>query len=304
MSGALIGCVVLATCLTMAGPAWAGSTAPSGTRAAPLAVLQMNLCNSGFAGCYSGRSVTAAAAVIRSEAPDLVTLNEVCRDDVAALERALADVHGGGATSSAFQPAFDRSTGGAFRCRNGQPYGIGLVTRRSPSAVGLTSTSGIYPVQDTADTEERAWLCVDAVDFEACTTHLANDDATVAQAQCDYLLHTVIPGMRARGGPARVVLGGDLNLRVGGTPDVRSCVPDDDQRVDDGGVQNVVVTPEFVVASRRALDMGATTDHPGLLITLDRQPPAPASSAGLLATYRRPSSRRPQWCRQRRSVTT
>ena len=269
-------------------------------RAAPRdVVLQMNLCNSGFAGCYTGRSVTAAAAVIRSEAPDLVTLNEICRDDIAVLEQALADVHRGGPTSSAFRPALDRSTGGAFRCRNGQPYGIGLVTGQSSSAGALTSTSGIYPVQDTADTEERAWLCVDAVDFEACTTHLANDDATVAQAQCDYLLHTVMPGVRARGGPARVVLGGDLNLRVGGNPDVRSCVPDDDQRADDGGAQNVVVTPEFVVASRRLVDMVATTDHPGLLITLGRQPRAPASSAGLLATYRRPSPRRPQWWRPR-----
>jgi hypothetical protein len=48
---------------------------------------------------------------------------------------------------------------------------------------------------------------------------------------------------------------------------VRSCLPAGDQRVDDGVVQHVVATPEFVVGSRRTIRM-QTTDHPGLLVTL------------------------------------
>jgi endonuclease/exonuclease/phosphatase family metal-dependent hydrolase len=276
-SGLLTACVALVIGLTTAASAPEAPLMVDPTAGAEVRVLQMNLCNSGFAGCYTGRSVAAAAAVIRDEAPDLVTLNEVCRNDLAALEQAMVDVDHRSMTASAFQPAMDRRTGSAFRCENGQQYGIGLVTRSSPSARGLTSTSGIYPAQDTADPEERAWLCADAVGVEACTTHLANTDAAVAEAQCSYLLDTVIPGVRARGGPAHVVLGGDLNLRAGGSPDLRSCVPNGDLRADDGGVQNVVVTSAFVIASNRAINMDGTTDHPGLLVGLGLAGPGVAA---------------------------
>jgi hypothetical protein len=43
-------------------------------------VLQMNLCDSGHAHCYTGRSVAEAGEVIRAEVPDVVTVNEVCQD--------------------------------------------------------------------------------------------------------------------------------------------------------------------------------------------------------------------------------
>jgi hypothetical protein len=91
--------------------------------------------------------VTAAAAVIRDQAPDLVTLDEVCRDDVSILERALAGSDQVGVTASAFQPARDRCTGAWFRCRDGRPYGIGLVVRLPLPDRGFTSIrSGIYPI--------------------------------------------------------------------------------------------------------------------------------------------------------------
>jgi len=45
--------------------------------------------------------VVEAAAVIRAERADIVTLNEVCRDDVSMLERTLSDVHRGGVVVSA-----------------------------------------------------------------------------------------------------------------------------------------------------------------------------------------------------------
>ncbi len=263
LRGCLVVCSVLVGGLTTAGSSLGLTTVPEGGPG--MRVLQMNLCDSGLAGCYTGRSVAEAAAVIRDEAPDLVTLNEVCRVDVVVLERALAATGRGGATASAFQPARDRRTGDAVRCLDGSPYGIGMVARRSPSARGFTA--GIYPVQDAADPEERAWLCWDAATFEACTTHLANSNPAVARAQCDYLLGTAIPAARARGGPAAVVLGGDLNLRAGGQPDVRSCMPAGYGRADDGGVQHVGVS-DFAIASRETIDMRDTTDHPGLLVTI------------------------------------
>jgi endonuclease/exonuclease/phosphatase family metal-dependent hydrolase len=277
-SGLLIGCAVLVIGLTTAASSPGTPMAFAATVSTRVRVLQMNLCNSGFAGCYTGRSVTAAAAAIRAEAPDVVTLNEVCQNDMALLEKAFADGDHTGATASVFQPALDRRTGAAFRCANGRQYGIGLVTRLPSGSAALISTSGIYPVQDIRDPEERAWVCVDAAGVEACTTHLANSDATVAEAQCRYLFGTAIPGLRARGGPPHAVLGGDLNLQVGGSPDLRSCVPDGDRRADDGGVQNVVATSEFGIASHRAIGMDGTTDHPGLVVTVAYATPRPTSS--------------------------
>jgi hypothetical protein len=264
---ALVWCLsvtaLLVTTLVTAGASWGWPSASDGTR---VRMLQLNLCNSGLAGCFTGQSVALATTLIRDEAPDLVTLNEVCQGDLPVLERALAEVARGDATSWAFQPAHDRRTGDVVRCRDGQPYGIGLVSRRAPLAGD--ATGGIYPVQDSESPEQRAWLCQDVVGYAACTTHLDNGDAAVARAQCDYLLDTAIPDVRARLGNVPVLLGGDLNLPGGGSSDLRSCLHADDQSVDDGGVQHVVASSEFGIVSRRTIDMRATTDHPGLLVTL------------------------------------
>jgi endonuclease/exonuclease/phosphatase family metal-dependent hydrolase len=228
-------------------------------------VLQLNLCDSGIAACYTGRSVTEAAAVIRAEAPDLVTLNEVCQDDVSILQRAL-----GGTAVSAFQAARDRRTGNAYRCRNGRQYGIGVVSRW-PSVPGSSAGAGIYPTQDGEDPEERAWLCLDVAAVPAvavCTTHLAYTKREVAAAQCRYLFGTVVARLRAQDGAAPLVVGGDLNLGSGDSPDLRACLPAGSALVDDGGEQHVVATPEYVVESSRTIDLHDTTDHPGLLVRL------------------------------------
>jgi endonuclease/exonuclease/phosphatase family metal-dependent hydrolase len=237
-------------------------------------VLQLNLCNSGIAGCYTGRSTAAAAAAIRAQVPDVVTLNEVCDDDMPALERALAGAVPGGAAVSRFQAARNGRTGEPYRCRNGRQYGIGIVSRW-PSVPGSVAGGGIYPAQDLDDPEERAWLCVDAAASPAvavCTTHLAYTKREVAGAQCRYLFGTVIAGMRARDGAAPVVLGGDLNLGSGDSPDLQACLPPGSALVDDGGPQHVVGTPEFVVDTFETIDLRGTTDHPGLLVTLGPRP--------------------------------
>ena len=242
-----MGCVVLAAVVAAAAP-WRDGP---GDR---VRVLQMNLCNSGLAGCYTGLAVAAAVDVIRAQAPDVITLNEVCRADVAVLARA------SGAAASAFRHAMDRRTGEAVHCLDGEPYGIAVLTRR-PAKL---TTGGIYPTQDPTGPEQRAWLCLDTTDFAACTTHLDNGNAAVARAQCDYLLGTAFPSMRARGWPAPAVLGGDFNL----LGEVQACLPTGNRRSDDGGVQNVVVSAQFGISSELRIDMRATTDHPGLLVTL------------------------------------
>jgi len=245
-------------------------TSGDGVPVAPVRVLQLNLCNSGIAACYTGRSVVEAASVIHEQIPDLVTLNEICQDDLPALQQALADVIPEGGVVSAFQGAHDRRTGDVYRCRNGQPYGIGLISRW-PSVPGSAAGGGIYQTQDTDDPEERAWLCLGVAASPAinvCTTHLADTKLEVAAAQCSYLFGTVIAHLREVDPAVPVVLGGDLNLGPGDSAPVRSCLPAGSALADDGGVQLVVATPEFVVSDSQRIDLRGTTDHPGLLVTL------------------------------------
>ncbi|HEY7176435.1 MAG TPA: endonuclease/exonuclease/phosphatase family protein, partial [Micromonosporaceae bacterium] len=236
--------------------------------AEPLRVLQMNLCDSGIAGCYTGRSVAEAAGVIRADEPGVVTLNEVCQEDVDALDRAMTIADGGGVVVSAFKSAGDRLTAGPYRCRNGQPYGIGLVVHIVRYR-GYTTSSALYPTQDLNDPEERAWVCLYAIGaFYACTTHLADTSRVIALAQCRYLLNTIVPAVRDRnGGLAPTVIGGDLNLGIAGPQNVEACVPSGYMRRGDGGVQYVIATADLSPASERAIAMHGTTDHPGLLVS-------------------------------------
>ncbi len=262
---------VLAVVVMVGAVALSGGSSATPGPAGPttLRVLQMNLCNSGQAGCYTGRSVARAGAVIRAEAPGLVTLNEVCRDDVAALERVLAEARPGGTVLSAFAAARHGRTGEPYRCLTGQPYGVGLLVSVPAPYRGHTVHSGIYPMQDPVDPEHRAWLCVAVTGaFHACTTHLAYTSAFLALDQCAHLLGTAIPALHRQAGYQPTVLGGDLNLRPGGSPDVRACLPRGYLRAGDGAVQQVVATTDFVVGGRRSIGMAGTTDHASFLVTL------------------------------------
>jgi hypothetical protein len=269
--------VAIGCCLVWAVTSLAGATAASqGSReathlvGASLRVLQLNLCDSGIARCYTGRSVHQAAEVIRAEQPDIVTLNEICRDDLPVLQTALSDAKRGGLITSAFEAAVDRRTAAAFRCRNGQPYGVGVLARVGPQNHGYRLYSEVYPIQDTRDPEQRVWLCLHAIsDFYACTTHLASTSSTVALGQCGYLLHTAIPDLRAQGGQDPMVLGGDFNLSLGGSRGAHACLPPGYRHTTDGGTQYVVDSAGLTVASSRSISMRGTTDHPGLLVDLN-----------------------------------
>ena len=141
------------------------SPAPGRPTRPPLRVLQLNLCDSGYASCYSGRAVPAAAAVFRERRPDLVTLNEICSDDVVIFGAVLDELYPGDTVVRAFRPAYDRRTGSPFLCRNGLPYGIGLLARLPSPHHSYTVDGGLYPAQDVQDPEERAWVCMHAPAF-------------------------------------------------------------------------------------------------------------------------------------------
>ncbi len=257
--------VGIVACLACAAASLTGAPAGNRQPRQPLRVLQMNLCNSGLAGCYTGRSVAQAAAVIRSEAPDVITLNEICENDVTDLAPALAETHRGGTVVHGFRAALHRRTGEVVRCVNDQPYGIGLLAYVPGPAREHQSFGGVYPMQNTGG-EHRVWLCLDAsAAFYACTTHLANGSPSVALAQCIHLLSTAIPAMRAQGRANHTVIGGDLNLSPG---DALPCVPPGYQRVVDGSVQQIFATTDLVIDSSKTIDMGGATDHAGLFVAL------------------------------------
>lgn len=251
-------------------------------------VLQLNLCSSGYAVCWTGRAAPRAAAVIRASVPDAVTLNEACADDVPGLRRALAQAHGrAGSVRTAFAPAADRRTGEPIRCRTGGPYGEAVLVWTPGGAGGVAggiatggiatggiATSGAYRVQDPHQDEQRVWACLPTDRLTVCTTHLTSGRPAVTLAQCTELLHEVLPGVRGGRPGVPVVVAGDLNLvatPAGPGPglapdrDLAACVPaGGGYRHADDGVQHVL-SPDLRPGAVRLLDMARTTDHPGLL---------------------------------------
>jgi endonuclease/exonuclease/phosphatase family metal-dependent hydrolase len=239
-------------------------TAPS------LSVLQLNLCNSGFAlDCYAGgAAVPEAAAVITATRPDAVTLNEICRHDLTLLVAAVRKVAPADRPYWAFQPAYtDRGT--PYPCKNGDQFGNAIVGHVPGRDAAANVRGGRFPMQvDTRIDEQRTWQCVLAAGrYYICTTHLTAHADNVAMAQCRYLMNTAVPGAWAgMGGQAPTIVAGDLNLIRGDTPDVRQCVPPGWSRASDG-VQHVLVSADLAVLSSRSIAM-RRTDHPAWLVTL------------------------------------
>lgn len=262
----LTGCVARRpTAVRFSGPP--DRAASSQPRRTAVRVLQMNLCDSGIAACYTGgRSVLMAASIIRAQRPDIVTLNEVCRQDVSVLNEAMAAAHRGVRIAAAFDPAVDRRTEAPFRCRSGQELGDGVLAV-PPPAVAHRTVAGIYPTQDVSDPEERVWVCIEfATRYSACSTHLASTSVAIALAQCRYFVRFEVPVLRAQASNAPLVFGADLNLPVGNSPGPKACLAHGDERADDGARQDVVASPGVVVGARRVIDMLGTTDHPGLSV--------------------------------------
>jgi Endonuclease/Exonuclease/phosphatase family len=240
-----------------------------------LTVLQMNLCNSGMAGCYQGgRSVPEAAAVIAAVRPDAVTLDEICRRDLTVLGAAMRRVFPADSVVWRFQAVRGRNDV-ISSCVDGDAYGIGIVLRRPPGAAGVVGHGGEYPGQEAQRGERRVWQCLGVIDRDyLCTTHLSAFNRPRALAQCRYLMTRAIPGTQHRlGGYLPTVVGGDLNLPDRGTPNVADCLPPGWRNAGDGGVQHVLATPDRAVVGTRLVGMHFT-DHPALVVTLRSTPPA------------------------------
>jgi hypothetical protein len=218
-------------------------------------VLQLNLCHSGVAGCFTGDAVmTKAVSVITDVAPALVTLNEVCRKDVPWLAAQT------GAVDHRFTPAL-KADDTPVKCKNGDDYGNGLLSWL-PAAWDAPVT-GVYGAQ-SSQTERRVWICMGYAGVVGCTTHLSTDGAT-ALAQCKEFVGGPL-ATAAADGPA--VMAGDWNLKYKGSPDAQDCVAGGFFRKGDGSVQHVIAADEFGFIETITIDMDGTTDHPGLEVRL------------------------------------
>jgi hypothetical protein len=227
-------------------------------------VLQMNLCNSGMStpGCYSfGRAVDEAVQKIHRYPPDLVTLQEICRDDLYAtdgwgkLAQAMADLYGPQNVTVDFQPAWNRYTESPYRCVNGEMFGVGMIhrgTARHPH-------SGWYRSQDNSD-EWRAWACTTVIygRLTGCSTHLSTNP-DVAYQQC-LELKSILASPWVE---PEVIVAGDFNLiaEPGRPYHVDDCAAAGYERRGDNALQHVFFTGNIQWV--RGLEEGMKwTDHP------------------------------------------
>jgi hypothetical protein len=224
--------------------------------ATPVRVLQFNICHSGIADCYTGdRVMTKAKSVIASVKPQILSVNESCSGDVAALLPSM------GAAHTTFVAA-RHASGAPVKCKNGQDYGN--IVMVADALAGPDTASGVYTAQDTTSDEYRAWACIPAGSLTACTTHLSADSPTVAFAQCKELMSRAV-GYAAT---APVVVSGDMNLKYKGNPNVQDCDPSGFYRKGDGSLQHVFATTNLGFTSSSKIDMAGTTDHPAWEVTV------------------------------------
>lgn len=245
MARSMLG-VVLVAMLAMV------AAAPDAVSAVTIRVLQLNICHSGIADCFTGDRVLAKArSVIAETRPQVVSVNEACSGDVEPLRSAM------GPARTLFVAA-QHTDGRPVTCRNGQLFGNLIMV--AESLAGQAGESGRFAAQQTND-EARVWACLPGGRLTACSTHLADRHEDVALAQCGELMARAAD--YATRGP--VVVAGDLNLR---SPDVDRCGRAGFFRRGDGNLQHAFATANFTVAGDTRLDMAGTTDHPAWLLTL------------------------------------
>jgi endonuclease/exonuclease/phosphatase family metal-dependent hydrolase len=183
----------------------------SGSASSAYTTMQMNLCLSGRAGCYGKTAYPAvveeAVARIRERHPDAVTLNEVCRRDVARIAR-----------QTGYNLRFSRVIYAGRRLRCVRPGGRGLfgLAVLTKAVIERTDTRAF---KAQAGPERRRWLCVTTrAGVDVCTAHL-NTRSPIEIAGNDAQCVELAALLARRASARTVTFGGDVNRR-------RSCAPD------------------------------------------------------------------------------
>ena len=229
-------------------------------------LLQMNLCLSGQAGCYSRSTYSSildeATGQIAGRDPEAVTLNEVCSADAADLARRtgyrmwFAPVRYGGLPLPCVDP------------RGRGLFGIAVLTKDD---IG-SSRSGAFAAQ--ADAEERRWLCAttgspdDSV--TVCTAHLGTRESAgervANDAECREL-ESVLARHQAAG---TTFFGGDVN-RQGSCAPSGMWVTRDTSASQTAGVQHIYGAASAAPLSASVAE-ATYTDHDFLLAAATASP--------------------------------
>jgi endonuclease/exonuclease/phosphatase family metal-dependent hydrolase len=253
--------VVCALVLVLTGCSRSSGTAAAGPPRSGSAyrLMQMNLCLSGLAGCYTRvqypAGVKEAVARIRQAHPDAVTVNEACGGDVALIARR---------TGYHLRFSWVNYHGQPLPCIH--PSGRGLFGDAVLTAAAIKSTD-THPFQAQAGPEQRQWLCVSTrVGVDVCTAHLASPETVEVAANAPECAE--LTALLARRAATRtVIFGGDVNRH-------RSCAPHgfwtrtDEAARQDPGSQQIYGTGALRSPAARVLP-ATHTDHDFLLVHAD-----------------------------------
>jgi endonuclease/exonuclease/phosphatase family metal-dependent hydrolase len=235
------------------GPAGAVARAPSARSTYTL--LQMNLCLSGLAGCYTKVAYPAvvdeASARIRAANPDAVTFNEACRGDVAHI-----------AQRTGYHLRFSRVVyrGKPLRCV--RPGGRGLFGDAVLTQAAIAHSDN-HAFKTQVGIERRGWLCVTTRTVDVCTAHL-NTRSTVEVTGNDGQCAELTTILARRAAARTVIFGGDVN-RQG------SCAPrglwtrTDASAHQAAGLQHVYGSAALLAPSAQVVPT-THTDHDALLV--------------------------------------
>ncbi|PZG20075.1 endonuclease/exonuclease/phosphatase family protein [Nonomuraea aridisoli] len=218
----------------------------------PYSLLQMNICDSGYAGCFARTQYPKVLdeVVERVQADDVnaVTLNEACSGDVAEIARR---------TGYHYRFATVIYNGAPLACKTpggrGE-FGNAVLTKEAIKA------SQDEPYSVFSGVEQRRWLCVTtARGVDVCTSHLSTDGeapGTANSTQCAELGQV----LASRGRPT--IFAGDVNRRA-------SCAPEGHWTLTDAaatqapGIQHAYGT---LTSPTLELEPATYTDHDALVI--------------------------------------
>jgi len=254
---AVVGCALV---LVVTGCGRSSATAsigpaPAGGRAYTL--MQMNLCLSGLADCYTDKVAYPAAlgeavSLIRRTRPDAVTVSEGCSGDIARIARA-----------TGYQSSFSTVIygGGPFHCID--PGGRGVFGDAVLTRAAIARADNRAFAAQT-DIERRRWLCVKTRDdVDVCTAHLSTrspEEIAGNDGQCAELGPILERRPRARA----VIFGGDVN-RTGSCAPAGFWTRTDAAAGQSPGLQQVYGSPALR-APRAVVVRFAHSDHDVLVV--------------------------------------
>jgi endonuclease/exonuclease/phosphatase family metal-dependent hydrolase len=258
-----VGCAFVLAVTGRGGPSGSSVSLAREPAGSNYTLMQMNLCLSGFAGCYGKvaypAGVQEAVARIRAAHPDAVTLNETCRGDVAQIARRTGYHLSFSTVTTSGEPLACVRPGGRGH------FGDAVLTKAA------IESADSHDFEAQAGIEWRRWLCVSTrAGADVCTAHIVTRSLTGAaanDAQCAELGAL----LERRAVTRTVIFGGDVNGS-------RACAPKRAWTRTDGaadqapGLQGVY--GNGALRTPWAEVMPAThTDHDILLVRAHLTPP-------------------------------